>query len=80
MNKPKTTDCHPTYVERLDRIVDGYYGDSEDYKVLRTLLGMIDSGDILLTTGMMSAEEIRMHRELDEEALDDYSDLREPMR
>ena len=60
MNKPKTTDCRPTdtWIERLDRMACALMAgqsapklaDSEDYKTLRTLLGMIDNDELRLVT------------------------------
>lgn len=32
----------PTLAERLDGIVDGYYGDSYDYRLIKTVLEEVD--------------------------------------
>ena len=85
MNKPKTTNRRPTLVERLDRLVKPMTKTAEglseqawdDYDVIRRYLFNVDkvqdAFDKIYDPMATDAKEISP-------ALDDYSDLREPMR
>lgn len=77
MNKPNSTDCRPTYVERLDRLIkpmtksaEGLSDEQwEDYDSLIFLLCQIDE----VNERNMNIYDLMAQP-------DDYSDLREPMR
>jgi hypothetical protein len=79
MDKPKTTDCRPTLVERLERLVwsvdnEGRWDATEDYRVIRQALQQVD---YMNRPKVVSEESERLcGTDLD----DDYSDLREPMQ
>lgn len=78
MNKPKTSDCRPTYVEKLDRLIkpmtktaEGLSDQQwEDYSRIRTLLHQLDEN-------FKRQQSIYDLMAVD---TDDYSDLREPMQ
>jgi len=76
----------PTLVERLDNIVDGYYSDSEDYKVLKEALQRVDDYNSIVEN--MKTEDIgergmpapvELTAQDYKEWTDDYGDLKEPM-